>query len=367
MIAVAIDIGGTFTDLVGFDDKAGRFVDAKSLTTPHDLVQGIIDCLHKSGLTAGAIDELIHGSTIAINTLIERTGAKTALVVTSGTRDVYIIGRGNRPEAYNLLFHRHRPLVPRQLTREVAERVLASGAVETPLNRESVEQAARALKAEGVDAVAVCFLHSYINPDHERAAGEIIRAAAARRLSLAVARNSARISRVRAHLDHGGERLYRPQGWRLCARAEVEARRHRFPRQPLHHALQRRRHDAGSRAGAPGRDDGIRPGRRHHRLGTDRREARLRQRHLIRHGRHHRQGEPDPRRRTDHGAGLLRGRLCQRPSGHGADDRRRRNRCRRRLDRLARRDRRAQGRPAKRRRRSGPDLLSRRRHRADHH
>ena len=68
MIAVAIDIGGTFTDLVGFDDKTGHFADAKSLTTPHDLVQGIIDCLNKSGLTADAIDELIHGSTIAINT-----------------------------------------------------------------------------------------------------------------------------------------------------------------------------------------------------------------------------------------------------------------------------------------------------------
>ncbi len=177
MIAVAIDIGGTFTDLVGFDDRAGRFVDAKSLTTPHNLVQGIIDCLHKSGLTAGAIDELIHGSTIAINTLIERTGAKTGLVVTNGTRDVYIIGRGNRPEAYNLLFHRHRPLVPRYLTREVAERVLASGAVHEKLDRAGIEAAARALAAEGVEAVAVCFLHSYVNPNHERVAGEIIRAA----------------------------------------------------------------------------------------------------------------------------------------------------------------------------------------------
>jgi N-methylhydantoinase A len=177
VIAVAIDIGGTFTDLVGFDDKAGRFVDAKSLTTPHNLVQGIIDCLNKSGLEAGNVGELIHGSTIAINTLIERTGAKTALVVTSGTRDVYIIGRGNRPEAYNLLFHRHRPLVPRHLTREVGERVLASGAVDAPLERAGVEQVARTLAAEGVEAVAVCFLHSYINPDHERAAGEIIRKA----------------------------------------------------------------------------------------------------------------------------------------------------------------------------------------------
>ena len=177
MIAVAIDIGGTFTDLIGFDDRAGRFVDAKSLTTPADLVQGIIDCLQKSGLVAGGIDELIHGSTIAINTLIERTGAKTGLIVTNGTRDVYIIGRGNRPEAYNLFFHRHRPLVSRHLTREVSERVLASGAVHETLDRAGVEAAARALAAEGVDAVAVCFLHSYANPDHERAAGAIVRAA----------------------------------------------------------------------------------------------------------------------------------------------------------------------------------------------
>ena len=78
-------------------------------------------------MQAAAIDELIHGSTIAINTLIERKGAKTGLIVTSGTRDVYIIGRGNRPEAYNLFFHRHQPLVPRHLTREVEERLTSAG------------------------------------------------------------------------------------------------------------------------------------------------------------------------------------------------------------------------------------------------
>jgi N-methylhydantoinase A len=177
VIAVAIDIGGTFTDLIGFDDRAQRFAQAKSLTTPANLVQGIVDCLNKSGLSPGDIGELIHGSTIAINTLIERKGAKTALVVTSGTRDVYIIGRGNRPEAYNLLFHRHRPLVPRHLTMEVAERVIASGAVHAPLDRAGLAAAARSLKAEHVDAVAVCFLHSYVNPEHERIAGEIIRTA----------------------------------------------------------------------------------------------------------------------------------------------------------------------------------------------
>src|SRR3954467_3607100 len=162
VLVVAIDIGGTFTDLIGFDEKAQQFVQAKSLTTPAHLVQGIIDCLRKSGIEASAIDELIHGSTIAINTLIERTGAKTALVVTRGTRDVYIIGRGNRPEAYNLLFHKHRPLVSRRLTCEVEERLLASGEEHQPLNRASLDQACRMLADEGVEAVAVCFLHSYV-------------------------------------------------------------------------------------------------------------------------------------------------------------------------------------------------------------
>jgi N-methylhydantoinase A len=174
---VAIDIGGTFTDLIGFDERTQRFIEAKSLTTPRHLVQGVIDCIDKSGIDAGAMDELIHGSTIAINTLIERTGAKTGLVVTRGTRDVYIIGRGNRPEAYNLFFHRHRPLVPRHLTREIDERLLSSGDVHEPLDRESVAAACRTLAAAEVEAVAVCFLHSYVNPEHERITGEMIRAA----------------------------------------------------------------------------------------------------------------------------------------------------------------------------------------------
>src|SRR5690349_747382 len=175
VLVVAIDIGGTFTDLIGFDEKTNAFIQAKSLTTPAQLVQGIIDCLTKSGIKSNGIDELIHGSTIAINTLIERKGAKTGLVVTRGTRDVYIIGRGNRPEAYNLLFHKHRPLVSRRLTREVQERVLPSGEVHARLDRASLKEACRMLADEGVEAVAVCFLHSYVNPEHERAAGEIVR------------------------------------------------------------------------------------------------------------------------------------------------------------------------------------------------
>ena len=95
MSLLAVYIRGTFTELMAFDDDE-NFYQAKSLTTPHDFTQGIVDCIRKSGIDIASVDALIHGSTIAINTLIERKGADTALIVTRGTRDVYAIGRGNR-------------------------------------------------------------------------------------------------------------------------------------------------------------------------------------------------------------------------------------------------------------------------------
>jgi N-methylhydantoinase A len=177
VIVVAIDIGGTFTDLIGFDSELGRFHQAKSLTTPHNLVQGIIDCLTESGLAPGSIAELIHGSTTAINTLIERKGAKTGLIVTRGTRDVYAIGRGNRPESYNLFFHRPKPLVARSLTREINGRLYASGKEHEAMDAASLDAAIKALADEGVDSIAVCLLHSYVNPEHERRVGEAVRKA----------------------------------------------------------------------------------------------------------------------------------------------------------------------------------------------
>ena len=177
MIFVAVDIGGTFTDLIAFDAASGDIHHAKSLTTPRDPVVGVIDCLRKTTLAPQNLSTLIHGSTIAINTLIERKGATVGLLVTRGTRDVYIIGRGNRPEAYNLFFHRARPLVPRHLTLEIDERLYATGEVRERLSEQSVRAACAELAKEGVDAVAVCFLHSYANPEHERIAGEIAAAA----------------------------------------------------------------------------------------------------------------------------------------------------------------------------------------------
>src|SRR3954453_5595113 len=151
---VGVDIGGTFTDLFAVDSASGRVYEAKSLTTPHDLAEGVFNCLAKAGLSPDAVGTFVHGSTVAINIAIERTGARSALLVTQGTRDVYAIGRGNRPEAFDPFFERPRPLIPRSLTFEVAERKLAAGVTLTALAEEHAHDVARAVADAGVDAVA---------------------------------------------------------------------------------------------------------------------------------------------------------------------------------------------------------------------
>ena len=155
------------------------------------------------------MDELLHGSTIAINTVLEKSGARTALVTTAGFRDVYAIGRGNRPDAFNLFFHRPRPLVPRELTFEIAERMNAAGEVLVPIDAAALEALAPQLVALGVEAVAVCFLHSYANPAHEIAAGEALRRHSPRPVRHAQPRDPARVPRIRAHLDHRAQCLRR--------------------------------------------------------------------------------------------------------------------------------------------------------------
>ncbi|HEY8578751.1 MAG TPA: hydantoinase/oxoprolinase family protein, partial [Beijerinckiaceae bacterium] len=173
MNIVGVDIGGTFTDLVGCID--GRIVTSKTSTTPADPTQGVANALNLADAHLPSLTEALHGSTIAINTVLERKGAVTALVTTKGFRDVYAIGRGNRIEAFNLWFHRPKPLVERRLTFEVSERVDAHGRVLTALDEADVERLAEELKAQQVEAVAVCFLHAYANPDHERRVGAALR------------------------------------------------------------------------------------------------------------------------------------------------------------------------------------------------
>jgi N-methylhydantoinase A len=176
-LSVAVDIGGTFTDLVAFDERTGRVLQAKSLTTPRELSQGVWDCLGKAGITPSAAQNLVHGSTVAINIAIEQKGARTALVVTKGTRDVYKIGRQNRPDAYDFAFKRPVPLTPRSLIFELGERLAASGKVISALDPSEVEAIAAQIRASGVTALAVCFLHAYANPAHEIEAGRILRRA----------------------------------------------------------------------------------------------------------------------------------------------------------------------------------------------
>lgn len=173
-LVIALDIGGTFTDLVAFDLAAGTVQQAKSSTTPYDLGVGIRNTLEKSDLAIAAAETFVHGSTVAINTAIERTGADTVLLVTMGMRDVYQIGRGSRPESYNLFFNRPRPYVLRRATFEIPERMAASGEVADTLDKEAAREIARRLAQRGVEAVAVCFIHSWANPSHEAEVGEIL-------------------------------------------------------------------------------------------------------------------------------------------------------------------------------------------------
>lgn len=173
MSIVGIDIGGTFTDLVGYQN--GAIITSKTSTVPADPTEGAANALRIAKCDVAAMTEMLHGSTIAINTVLERSGAKTALITTEGFRDVYFMGRGNRQDAFNLFFHRPRPLVPRELTFEVRERMNAKGEALTPMQTKDVEALGDVLAKLGVEAVAICFLHAYANPAHEQAAGEILR------------------------------------------------------------------------------------------------------------------------------------------------------------------------------------------------
>ncbi|WP_437758878.1 hydantoinase/oxoprolinase family protein [Sorangium sp. So ce1389] len=173
---VASDIGGTFTDLVAFDEETGEFSLAKVPTTPDDLTRGVLETLDSARVEAARIGRFIHGTTLIINAITERKGARTGLLTTRGFRDVLEIGRANRPDIYNFSFRKPEPFVPRDLRLEVTERMSHKGEVLTPLDEDSVRRGVRALLDRGARAIAICFLHAYRSPVHERRAAEIARA-----------------------------------------------------------------------------------------------------------------------------------------------------------------------------------------------
>lgn len=173
---LATDVGGTFTDLVYLDEASNELEVAKVLTTPADPAIGVMEVIRVAKIDPHAVVFFIHGGTTVINAITERKGARTALVTTAGFRDVLEIGRGNRPDLYNLQFRSPGSFVPRHLCFEVRERLDAGGDVVQALEMGDVKRIAEACKAADIEAVAVAFLHAYREPKHERAAAGYLRA-----------------------------------------------------------------------------------------------------------------------------------------------------------------------------------------------
>ena len=176
---VATDVGGTFTDLVRFDvdpeSGRSRVTSAKTATTPPDFERGVLDVLRKGGVALPEIGFLAHGTTVVINALTERRGAKVGLITTEGFRDTLEIARGNRPDLFNLQYRKPRPFVPRYLRRELPGRMNYRGAEVRALDLSPLAAIVADFRADGVEAVAICFLHSYANDAHERAAEAEVR------------------------------------------------------------------------------------------------------------------------------------------------------------------------------------------------
>jgi N-methylhydantoinase A len=172
---VAIDIGGTFTDLVSFDQLTGSVRHAKISTTPGDLARAIVEVLDRATEDTRDVEFFVHGTTAGLNAFLERRGAPVGLITTRGFRDVYEIGRANRPDMYNLHYRKPTPLVPRRHIYEVPERILFDGSVEEPLDETALIEIVKKIRGNGIDTVAVCFLHSYVNPEHELRAASLIR------------------------------------------------------------------------------------------------------------------------------------------------------------------------------------------------
>jgi N-methylhydantoinase A len=182
MYRLGVDIGGTFTDFALFDARGAKMSVHKRLTTPHDpseaVTEGIDVLLQRDGVAIADVSDVVHGTTLVTNAVIERNGAVTGMLATAGFSDILDMGFERRYDLFDLRVKYPPPLVPRRLRLEVAERVRFDGSVETALDEAAVKVAAKRFQELGVAAVAVCFLHAYANPAHEARAAEILREAA---------------------------------------------------------------------------------------------------------------------------------------------------------------------------------------------
>ncbi len=358
---IGVDVGGTFTDLAVVDDAGGVVRLEKVPTTPADqsigVAAGLSALVARHDVPAAAVTYLGHGTTVCINAVLERKGARTGLVTTQGMRDLLELRRQIRDDLYDLQADKPAPLVPRDLRREVPERTLASGGLATPLDVDAVRATVGALVAQGVSALAVCFLHSYVNPAHERAVAELVRREFPN-LYLSISSDVLPEFREFERLSTTVMNAYvGPVMARYLARFEERVAALGFGARAAHPAVERRRGDRRSGARAAGLHDGLGPDRRRDRRRLPCRARRPSEDHHVRHG------------RNEHGrvrrrAGDARDggpEVVSRLPGEGGDGRRgldRRGRWQPGLDRSGRLPAR---RPAKRRGRAGPRRVRARR------
>ena len=175
MKRIAVDIGGTFTDIVYIDEGTMQIVVDKVRSTPWDIGQAVLEAIKKIKVDMSEVRLFIHGTTAGVNTIVQRKGARVGLITTKGFTDVLEMARGNRKELYNYLWKKPKPLVPRYLRLGVSERINYSGEIIEKLDDQEVKEIIMKLRENGLEAIAVCLLHSYANPAHEQRVGEIIK------------------------------------------------------------------------------------------------------------------------------------------------------------------------------------------------
>ena len=297
---LGIDIGGTFTDFCLMNEATGELMSVKVPSTPSHPTRSVLEGIKVYGeryqVPPQGIRYFAHGTTIAVNTVIERKGARTGLLVTKGFKDILNLGRSRLPDIFDYFTEKPEPLVARRHVKEIGERMLKTGATYKPLPEAEVVQAVKELIADGVEAVTVSFLHSYKNAE-ARAAGEGDHPAPLpRSLRLDLVGDLAADPRIRAHARHDDQRLRRPQDGELLQLTGKGSGRGRGEGAASLDQVERRHHDRRQRARGAGGNAHLGPG-----LGRDRRPlcrqpGGLREADRHRHGRHQHRGGGDRRR-----------------------------------------------------------------------
>ncbi len=286
MKRIGVDVGGTFTDLYFSDDDQRIAVVEKVPSTPHDpseaVINGIIKLCAKAGVSLSEIDQLVHGTTVATNTALTHTGAEVGMITTEGFRDILHIARHKKPYNFSLqqdLPWQTKPLIKRRHRLTVKERITApNGEVLVPLDEDEVRERVHELKAAGVEAIAVCLLHSYLNPAHEQRIGEIV-AEEFPEAYLSLSSEIVPLYREYERFSTTALNAYvGPRVSRYLYRLQEQARRIGLQAgDPADAVLRRHGPDQGGRQAARHTDD-VRTGRRPDRRHVGRSSVRLRER-----------------------------------------------------------------------------------------